>query len=263
MKSTWIIKIYKLYKNTISVVITMNEQTILKYFPNAIEGHKLTADAADLLMKKYQLAPKNTLFGYSTCPDEINRNVTKFSLYYGGHQFPLGGLTGYPFRGKTGFAAFSHHAPDNGNILILYGPHVGISESGELGKVLRKNQSNESAACGAAIAFLNKYNAAKKNGKTYEPNYDILDMEQYAIEKMLMPHAEKIANSQAPVKELVDVNYQIIDESIMKIIENLKHHFKGKIALIGGIMINAQPNGYFEMRRFGVHYKDKVENIKI
>lgn len=90
----------------------MEQQKILQYFPNAIDGYKFTVDVADYLMRKHQLTPKNTLFGYSTCPDEINRSVTNFKSYYGEKQFPLGGLTGYPFRGKTGFNAFSHHVPD-------------------------------------------------------------------------------------------------------------------------------------------------------
>jgi len=253
--------IYKLYKNTISIGITMNEQKILQYFPNAIEGQKLTVEVVDKLAKNHRFTPKNTLFGFSTCPDEINRTVTRFESYYGEKHFPLGGLAGYPFRGKTGFSAFSHHAPDNGNLLILYGPHIGISESGELGKILRENQSHESTACGAAIAFLNKYNSAKKNGKLYEPNYDILDMEHYQIEKMLIPHADKIISSQNQVKGLVEVNYNLIEQDIIKLIQELKHHFKGKIALVGGIMINTMNKGYFEPRRFEICYKGKVERV--
>lgn len=232
-------------------------ETLLKHFPKAIEGHKLTIEVVDTLMKTHQFTPKNTLFGFSTCPDELNRDVTSFKSYYGEHQFPLGGLTGYPFRGKTGFAAFSHHAPNNQsevNFVILYGPHVGISPKGELGKVLRENQFHESTACGAAISFLNKYKESMKNGKKYEPVEDALDMEQYSVEKMMLSHAYRIISSQNHIKELVEVNYMLVDEAMMKIIESLKHHFNGKIALVGGIMINTpHHNGYFDLRRFEVH----------
>lgn len=245
----------------------MNQETILQYFPNAVDGHTLTVDIADLLMKKLQFTPKNTLFGYSTCPDEINRNVTNFESYYGEKQFPLGGLTGFPFAGKTGFHAFSHHVPDaegEGNLLVLYGPHVGISESGELGKVLRENQSHESAACGAAISFLGKYTDSKKSSLKYEPHEDFLDSEQYAIEKMLMPYAERIISAKNPVKELVDVNYQLIDESILKMIADLRESFKGKIVLVGGVMINTSPehHGYFDLRRFEMHYNGNKERLE-
>ena len=244
----------------------MEQKTILRHFPNAVDGHTLTVDVADFLMRKYQLTPKNTLFGYSTCPDEINRTVTNFESCYGEKQFPLGGLAGYPFSGKTGFNAFSHHVPDaegDGNIVILYGPHVGITDKGELGKVLRENQSHESAACGAAISFLNNYTDAKKNLANYEPHEDYLDVEQYAIEMMMMPHAERIIRAKNPVKELVDVNYQIIDENILKMVGHLKEGFKGKIVLVGGVMINTSPSyhGYFELRRFDMHHNGFKENL--
>lgn len=237
----------------------MDMETILQHFPNAVDGYEFTVDVVNILAREHSLTPKNTLFGYSTCRDEINRSVTNFQAYYGEKQFPLGGLTGYPFAGKTGFHAFSHHVPDTegwGNILVLYGPHVGVSESGELGKVLRENQSHESEACGAAIAFLNKYIDAKKKSKIYQPHEDYLDEEQYTIEKMLLPYAERIISAKNPVKELVEVNYQLIDESILKIIDYLRENFNGRVVLIGGVMINTHPShhGYFDLRRFEMHY---------
>jgi len=243
-------------------------ETILKNFPNAVEGKKLTVDIVDYLARKYGLTPKNTLFGFSTCPDEINRTVTQFKSYYGEKQFPLGGLTGYPFRGKTGFVAFSHHAPTNGtegNLVILYGPHVGINLDGDLGKVLRENQSHESTACGASIAFLNNYQKAKRNRKMYEPKEDPFDMEQHAIEKMLMPYADKILAAENPIKELVEVNYSLIENAVLEIIKELKHHFKGRIVLVGGIMINT-PQGqssYFDLRRFEMYHNGNIENLKL
>ncbi len=245
----------------------MNNKAILKYFPNAVDGHKLTVDVADFLMKNHQLTPKNTLFGYSTCPDEINRTVTRFESCYGEKQFPLGGLTGYPFTGKTGFHAFSHHVPDaegEGNIVVLYGPHVGISEKGELGKVQRENQSHESAACGAAIDFLNKCIDFKKKSKIYAPYEDYLDEEQYLIEKMLMPYSERIISAQNPIKELVDVNYQLIDENILKLIADLRQSFKGKIVLVGGVMINTSPehHGCFDLKRFEMCHDGTKERLE-
>ena len=246
----------------------MDQESILRHFPKAVDGHKLTIDVADLLMSNYHLTPKNTLFGYSTCPDEINRNVTSFESCYGEKQFPLGGLTGYPFAGKTGFSAFSHHVPDaegEGNIVVLYGPHVGISEKGELGKVQRENQSHESSACGAAIAFLNKCMEAKKNSKIYEPHEDYLDEEQYMIEKMFIPYAGRMIQSKDPVKELVDINYQLIDENLLKMIAHIKEQFKGKIILVGGVMINTSPShhGYFDLRRFEMYHNGLKESLRI
>lgn len=43
---------------------------------------------------------------------------------------PIGGLGGIPFAGKTGFKAYASHVPDDGNLLILFAPHVGMDTSG-------------------------------------------------------------------------------------------------------------------------------------
>lgn len=51
---------------------------------------------------------------------------------------PFGGLAGVPFAGKTGFNAFASHVPDDGNLLVLYAPHVGMDKMGNLGSVERK-----------------------------------------------------------------------------------------------------------------------------
>ena len=44
-----------------------------------------------------------------------------------GENFNMGGLAGIPFVGKSGFNAFTSHIPENGHLLIAYGPHVGIA----------------------------------------------------------------------------------------------------------------------------------------
>lgn len=242
-------------------------EKIKECFPNAVYGQQLTQDISDFLQREYGMTQKNTLFGFSTCPDEINRTVTQFKSHYGEKQFPLGGLTGYPFRGITGFGAFSHHAPNNGsigNLIILYGPHVGISDEGKLGKVLRENQSEESSACGASLSFLEKLKQAAIEGKGYVPKPNPLDMEQQAIEDAMLPYSKRILGSGDPIGELVNVNYEIIERDIKQIVGELEHHFKGKIAMIGGVMINTAPHNpsYFELRDFSIYANGKSESIK-
>merc|ERR1711933_207966 len=93
---------------------------------------------------------------------------------YWGKCFPMGGIGGPPFVGKTGFAAFSHHVPEGGHVLILFGPHIAISAEGELGKYLRDGQSKHSAACGAVLAA---YEACKR-GDASVGEFDFTDMQQ-------------------------------------------------------------------------------------
>ena len=75
-----------------------------------------------------------------------------------GESFPLGGLAGIPFTGKTGWGAFTHHVPAQGNILAMYGPHVGITKDGEVGKINRPGMDKPTTACGASIGAFNHLN---------------------------------------------------------------------------------------------------------
>jgi hypothetical protein len=99
---------------------------------------------------------ENTLFADSSCPDEINHDdpdedITSLFAKRWGEMFPLGGLAGLPFTGKTGWGAFSSHCPADGHIVIMYAPHVGIDCTGKVGSINREGQSHASTACGACI----------------------------------------------------------------------------------------------------------------
>ena len=84
--------------------------------------------------------------------------------------FPLGGLAGLPFTGKTGWAAFSSHCPSDGNIAILFAPHVGLDREGRVGKIYRDGQTEASGACGAAIGALAAIKADPEAG-TFKGGY--------------------------------------------------------------------------------------------
>lgn len=85
---------------------------------------------------KYGFTRENTLLAHSYCPDEINHekgDITEFLSSYYSEYFALGGLAGIPWTGKTGFGAFAAHVPDEGNILVVFAPHVSVSEEGKAG----------------------------------------------------------------------------------------------------------------------------------
>ena len=75
----------------------------------------------------------NTLFASSVCVDELNHHPNSLNRcladFWGGC-FYMGGLGGLPFVGKVGFNAYSHHVPKNGNLFILFAPHVGVAPEG-------------------------------------------------------------------------------------------------------------------------------------
>lgn len=99
----------------------------------------------------------NTLFATSVCPDEVNfadGEITELLKTRWGESFSLGGLAGVPFVGPAGFSAFAHHAPEYGKLFIMFAPHVGIDDGGNIGSLHRENQRGTSTACGAAIGTL-------------------------------------------------------------------------------------------------------------
>ena len=81
---------------------------------------------------------ENTIFADSSCPDEINHDnpdedLTSLMHARWGEHFSLGGLAGIPFTGKAGWATFSSHAPQDGNVLVMFAPHIGIDRKGNVG----------------------------------------------------------------------------------------------------------------------------------
>ena len=50
--------------------------------------------------------------------DELARNLEDDLNKVYGHNFNLGGLSGFPFAGNTGFGAMSSHVPDDGFCLL-------------------------------------------------------------------------------------------------------------------------------------------------
>lgn len=80
----------------------------------------------------------STLFADSSCPDEINHDdsdndMTNLFFKRWGEFFPLSGLAGIPFVGKSGWNAFATHVPIDGNVVVLFAPHVGIDREGNVG----------------------------------------------------------------------------------------------------------------------------------
>ena len=103
---------------------------------------------------------ENTILAESSCPDELNHDSVSSDLFdmmgnRWSEVFHLGGLAGIPFTGSAGWGAFSHHVPDNGNILVVFAPHVGLTQKGQVGKVHRPGQDHMTSACGAAVGAYN------------------------------------------------------------------------------------------------------------
>jgi hypothetical protein len=148
----------------------------------------------------------------------------------------MGGIGGAPFGGKTGFTAFSHHVPDNGNIVLLYGPHVGISEEGEVGKCLRQGQHGLSTACGAVIGAYNACCGMNADEKANGWEFDENDMQMSWIKSQLLPHVARIQKEKYPLAALAYQAFEAVKGKINTIVNT--DFGSGRLVLIGGLQIN-------------------------
>lgn len=138
----------------------------------------------------------NTVFTQSSCPDELNHSdfdedISLLMRQRWGEVFHLGGLAGVPFTGNTGWAAFSHHVPDGGNIFVLFAPHVGLTADGVVGKVHRPGMHHgPTTACGSAIGA---YSALKADDTAASaPSGNMLDYQQEYVTYALAPRMKDI-----------------------------------------------------------------------
>jgi len=209
--------------------------TLDRCFPGALPGHAVLKRTAQSLKDNFGMTPSNTMYGDSICPDEINHEpggLASLMSDHWGEVFPMGGIGGAPFVGKTGFAAFSHHVPDDGHVLILFGPHVGVSEAGVVGKYCRKGQSCDSSACGAVLSAYCQVCDDAKSAKVL----DVDDMQQSWLRQSICSRVGEIKMDPEPLAKVTEVAFDMIKEHLLRIVD---HSFgKGKLVLVGGVQIN-------------------------
>lgn len=262
---------------------TKFDLTAKRYFPGAMKSSGVTSTVSSVLKKRgYQ--PSSTLLGSSLCSDEINYkpealvNQMQKKLSNGelGGVFNMGGLGGIPFAGTTGFSAFVSHCPGNGKIVFLYGPHVGISEDGVVGKVKRIGVEKESTSCGAAVGALKaielQYQAKPKTNQTMvdAPVPKGFDFQQDFIVDNLRTKLGDLATLEAQGGDqtlafTTSKVYSIIQEVVLAEIRKKTKDptFWSKVtevAIVGGIVINRDPNAgedYFQPLSFKGFDKDK------
>jgi hypothetical protein len=241
--------------NTVAKTATAFDEVIKRYYPNAVSGRQLTVD---VLYKLSRECPTDRiLFGTSLCADDINVPSTSFSSQLFG-PFKFGGLGGLPFAGVTGMVAYSHHIPDEGMAFIYYGPHIGVTLDGRLGKMYRPGQTQASSSCGALMLALNRLGKSNGDGHRSQPEEN--DYQQAKLEASVAPFRERILNSDNPAREITDVTYENIDRMLREYMSAAKKEFPcEKIALLGGIIINTDPgfDDYVDVRNFEfVNVKD-------
>ena len=123
---------------------------IHKYYPNAITTIDSVNKLIDFAEEQLDLEPGQVMLADSICSDDVNSIQYPARAHEFLGPFKMGGLDGFPFTGLTGMGAFASHVPDEGAVFIYYGPHIGITKTGEIGEIHRFGQSKNSGCCGAA-----------------------------------------------------------------------------------------------------------------
>jgi hypothetical protein len=228
-----------------------------KHFPGSLPNSVVVSRLVKGLAKR-GYKPSNTLLGSSLCSDEINSSPSslapllesKFSK--GAATFELGGLGGIPFVGVSGMKAFASHCPQNGKILIVFGPHVGISKDGVVGEVERPGQEDPSRACGAALAA---YDSILKSKSSQVQPDSVIDFQEDYIKLELasklgaLPLNDSSTNDKnANVTIVTRIMYDIIWDLLRKEVDMVKstNGFWSKVkdvTLLGGIIINHGHDG--------------------
>lgn len=186
----------------------------------------------------------------SFCFDELNHHQAKMNLPSPQGTFIMGGLAGYPFVGDIGLTAFADHIPDGGAALFIFGSHIGISRSGEVGKIKRVGQHRHTNTCGA-LMMVQKHVLSTSIHQIDPADYSEFQPEFLALR--LLPMANEIRKAEVPILKTTHLVYDEIENEILKLIINnkvLQSDFP--VYILGGIVINTDetlPN-YFSQKVF-------------
>ena len=132
------------------------DHVVKKEFPNAKDAKDTSIHYLGKMQLEHGIDISKVLMATSVCSDDINiPSTTFFNVLFG--PFIMGGLGGIPFTGQTGMTAYAHHMPDGGSAFIFYGPHIGVTVDGDLGKMYRPRQEDTGNSCGALMLALSRF----------------------------------------------------------------------------------------------------------
>ena len=211
-------------------------------FPGSVKSSiaQLRIDAT-LLKRGYR--PSNTIVGASLCDDDrssdglANRLAETYSPD-GRTVLRLGGRGGLPFAGRSNLEALVGKCPSSGNVLLVFGPHVGISEDGEVGRVRWGRDDDESVACSTAV---DAYTAIA-NGASGSVSSE----EKYIVEKLRGRlggvNLKGRGNSEA-ITVVTKQMYKLVRDLLLEELAAVTGRAGfwndvGEVTLCGGIMIN-------------------------
>jgi hypothetical protein len=230
------------------------DEIVRSNFPGALSNKDLVSTVVDTLaLKGY--SGSNTLLATSFCGDELARQLEDdFNGIYG-KNFNLGGLSGFPFAGNTGFGAMASHIPDDGYCLIVYGPHVGLAADGTVGKVERSGIDLIDNCCASAILASNYVKSITDGNLVLTTQIQkSQDFQQGIVQELMLPYGRRLSNAENRMVELPFAIFESQDMIMSEIIKKGSNAIKKNVgvALLGGVQINTGPDtlDYFLPLRF-------------
>jgi len=152
-------------------------------FPGLISSHQL-ARSLDAILIPRGFRRDRTLLATSLCCDEVCRELEDELRNYYGQNFAFGGIGGFPFGGATAVGALGHHvSPVGGNVIILFGSHVGIDLDGVIGRINRSGHQGSGSCCNTAQVSLAYVKAVKEGHVIHSPDAsDPIDAQQVFVD---------------------------------------------------------------------------------
>lgn len=226
------------------------QKIIGQYFDEFTTMSEASHNAVIKIAEREGIEMNRIILATSFCFDELNHHQEKMKLPITQGTFIMGGLAGYPFVGEIGLTAFADHIPDDGAALFIFGSHIGISCTGEVGKVKRVGQHRHTNTCGALM----KVQEHVLSSSIYKiDSVDYSGFQAEFLELRLLPMAKEIRKSLVPILKTTHLVYDEIENEILKLIINnevLQADFP--VYILGGIVINTDENlpNYFSQKVF-------------
>lgn len=223
---------------------------ISQYFEKYATVSEVSHNAVLQISENEGIDMNRIILATSFCFDELNHQPAKMNLPSSQGTFIMGGLAGYPFVGEIGLTAFADHIPDGGAALIMVGSHIGISRSGEIGKIKRVGQHRHTNTCGALMMVQD--HVLSTSIHHIDPA-DYAEFQPEFLALRLLPMAQEIRDSPVPILKTTHLVYDEIEKEMTKLITNHPTMLnKFPVYLLGGIIINTDetlPN-YFSQKVF-------------